>query len=1320
FISYFVIPFTGIHINYSNNYKQTEIGTINIESLPSSLNSESNIKFFNLEFNSKSDYSKYDKDLNEYLENLTLDQNDNLNHIQIVVLFEDYVSKEERIEILDSVFSDYKFVRNYDIIPATYIKINPNQLMTNNRLINGITSIKKIYTSKLYQNPYILDENLPVSTLSPIDYSNWWLSAVGAEDLPYDGSGVKVAVIDTGIFNHPDLNIINNSNFVTNESQLNYYDDIGHGTHVGGIIAGNGGVSSGEYRGIAPGALLINARAGNLTGLSDVDIVSAIEWSSSPTSAGGAGADIISMSFGGGYPIISDIITQAISTAKDLYGVIFVSSAGNSGPEYFSGSTPASGIDVIAVGATDRNDKLASFSSWGPSFKYLGYPDVVAPGVNIISTEAPNSVISDELRYLGDYFDFPGDADYIPLSGTSMSCPIVAGALAILLDAYPNITPETARIALIEGARKLANENEDDLLKSGAGLINISASLDYLNYLNDTISNINDIVKLYPDKLPVKPYDLLHFPGDHQKFNLTVLSGKNNTFDVEIPNNIQGITISSDKTTIIFSESGISFLELEFEVNQDALPGKKSFQINLTNAGEVYDSIDVVLDIRLPEYKILMESYHGLNDWFPEISRFYQIGFYEAMEDLSDLNISIDYEMEYWTPDYNKDINNSILTEERLAQYDIIFLQNPILPYSTLEIDNLKEYFENGGNLFFLGTRYQNLAMDNINYLFAELGIDIQINEENVMNDNWLGIELSVSSQNVSDFNNPKLFNGVNDIFWQYGNSFTVSGNAESVATINNKTVVALYNGTTLGKGNLVAFGDLHWIYYNYLSTSHNQDHFNFLNNLMEFFLQEEQASININLKRDRVSDSKIDLSIYLKDQNSESPITPLDYTSLEVYINNTSFSESLELNTSLSDNGIYFNNSYDLPFMSYTPYNIRVNLTIGSNSYIKSSRILYFDRSKIPPIINLLSSDLNITRAPGDSTDLVAEMDNSTYGNIEGYLSLFSYSLYNSKQSVNRTLIFNHQGSNNYSVNFDPDTSDPSGFGIYYIVPKNANYSNPNSPRDVFQIINNPPEILEDSSSFNLAGYTNIYFDETESDEGSYVYAATQGDRFNFAVDAKDSVNYEDSNSSMRVFVNLFICSVTVDSYIVLIFPQSIVVSELSYELISGKYEGSFIIPDTIRYSTISGTKSIPTAASFDFNTNEGYLGVLYIRVYDSEGEYDEFIIVLVISGRPVDLSLIIIIVISIVALLAVVSMIVYYVRKAKYPRATQIQPRYKDYYYRPSYDETEEETYIVPESITSTGASFYCPFCGDPIKVPKKYCPNCGESLEFFKKDE
>ncbi|MFW9901287.1 MAG: S8 family serine peptidase, partial [Candidatus Thorarchaeota archaeon] len=1024
--------------------------------------------------------------------------------------------------MLDSVFINYKLITNYDIISGIYLEINPNLLVENTRLIENNVAITKIYKSKNYQYPSFQEDNLQPSALDEDLYSNWWLSAVGAEDLPYDGSGVKVAVIDTGIYPHSDLTIINNSNFVLNESISNFNDDVGHGTHVAGIIAGDGSGSSGKYRGIAPGALLINARAGNASGLQDGDIIKAIQWASKPTNEGGAGADIVSMSFGGGFPAISDSITEAITNAKNAYGVIFVASAGNSGSDYFTGSTPASGVDVIAVGATNRNNELASFSSWGPTYSYLGYPDVVAPGINIISTEALGSIYSYEYRYLGDYFDFPGNADYIPLSGTSMSCPIVAGALAILLEAYPNLTPETARIALLEGANKL--ESESDILKSGAGLINISASL---NYLDSITPNYNDIVKLYPDDLPIKPYDLLHFPGDHQKFNLTIISGENKTVDIDIPTYIKGVSLSLDKSTILFNESGIDFVEVDIQINNNASPGLRNFQINLTVGGKIYDFANISLDIRLPEYKILMESYHGLNDWYPEAS-FYQLGFYEAMDDLTEWNISIDYSMEYWTPDYNRDLNNSILTDEKLAQYDIVVLQTPILPYSSIEIENLHNYFENGGNILFLGTRYQDMAIENINHLFTQLGVDLQLKKENIMDDNWLGSSLSVSSQSVTNLNNLSIFTDVDKFYWLYGNSFTVSGNSESLATIENKTVVARYEGQSEGKGRLLAFGDLHWMFNKYTSPNYLQDHYSMLKNVIEFFLSDEDISINIYLKENRISNQRIDLSIYLKNQTSETPITPTDYDSLNVLIKNATYSKPILLNTSYGNDGIYYNDSFTLSYPSYIPYSIEVSLKVGLTDYNKTTKILYFDSTKIPQINSLSVSNSSVTREPGETLDLITELDKPSYGNIEGYLSIYPFSFYNTKELEVKNLLFNHSHGNIYLNNFDPLLSDPSGYGICYIIPQNSNYSNPNSPRVPFQIINKPPEIIKELSLFSYPGSSVNTFEDAEN----YIYKVRQLDEINFAVYMKD---YEDLNSDMRVFVNLFIGTITEDNYVIL-----------------------------------------------------------------------------------------------------------------------------------------------------------------------------------------
>ncbi|MFX0028599.1 MAG: S8 family serine peptidase, partial [Candidatus Hermodarchaeota archaeon] len=1118
-----------------------------------------------------------------------------------------------------------------------------------------------------------------------------------------------VAVIDTGIYDHPALNIVDNQNFVTDESSLNYNDDVGHGTHVAGIIGGDGTGSDGKYRGVAPGVSLINARAGNASGLEEGDIIAAIDWSSKPNGLGGAGADIVSMSFGGGYPYISDLLTQAISNAQDTYGVIFVASAGNDGPEYFTGSTPASGIDVISVGATDSDNELASFSSWGPTFGYLGYPDVVAPGVNIISTDAADSIISKEERYIGNYFNFAGDADYIPLSGTSMSAPMVSGALAILKDAYPNLTPETARIALLEGSRKLLNEEDEDLIKSGAGLINISASLDYLNTISP---DYNDTAKVFPDDLPVEPFDLLRFPGDHQKFNLTVISGQNNTYDVEVPNDIQGVSINLDKYTINFPNSGIDFIELDIEINKDANQGVRDIQLNLTSGGEIYDVIDIFLDIELPEYSILMESYHGLNDWFPEFS-FNQMGFYEVMSDLYDLNISIDYKMEYWTPDYDRDTDNSILTETKLAQYDLIVLQAPILPFSPSEISNIRNYFETGGNILFLGTRYQDMAIENVNDLFSSLGIGIQINEENIMNDNWYGISTTISSQSVQDFSNLAIFNGVNRFYWSYGSSFTVSSNGESIASIDGKTIAAIYNGSSFGKGQFLAFGDLHWISTEYKLTTYSQDHNILLGNILDYLLPYDDVSIDINVKSEFTSNPQVDISIYLKNQTLESPITGSDYDALEVTIKNGSYAKLIELNMTHTSSGIYLNDTFNLPAPSYAPYSVIVNLTIGSTIYSKSSKILYFDSSKLPVISSLTSSDSEIKRAISESTILNAELDKSSYGDFYGFLSIYSSSFNNLKKSVNKSLTFSSIGGNNYRHIFDPGINDPSGYAVFYIEPLSDNFTNPKSPRIAFQIVNNPPEIIKTASTFRIDGSTEVLFDDVESDDGTLVYRASQGSTFDFDIDLRDSVSYEDDNSDMRIFINLIMASVTDDNYIILIFPASFIVGELLYEPVSDTHQGSFVIPDSLIYYSITGTKSVSTAANFDFSTNEGYLGVLYITAYDSEGEYDDFIIIMVISGRPVDYSIFIFIILGVIAIIALASLLLYFTRLKKVKRPIQ------DYYYQPSY-ESQKDQYITPASGTKISPSMYCPFCGGGIVTPKKFCPHCGESLAFNQQEE
>ena len=1275
--------FRDINLNVDNlPFINTEQGN-NINSDSMLLSNEQDSIFGDLLINSFNSYQASDN-----------------NEMKIIMLFTEGTSKSERINLIDSILDEYKIIDNYDIIPAVYLKSDPNEILTSKEKFEGALKLQRIYKSRNYESPYYIEELPKSSALSPSNYPNWWIPAIGAENLAYDGTGVKVAVLDTGIYEHPDLNIVASENFVSEEYSFEVYDYYGHGTHVAGIIGGNGSASSGKYRGVAPGVSLINAKSGSLSGLEEGDIISAIDWSVNTI-----GADILSMSFGDNYPISSDPLIQALAAAADL-GVISVSSAGNSGPEYFSGGSPASGIDVISVGATDSDNDLASFSSWGPSLSYLSYPDVVAPGVNIIATEAPESVISDESRYLGDFFDYSDDGDYVPISGTSMACPMVAGALAIMKQAYPSITPETARIALLEGARALSNEDNAEFLKSGYGLINVSASLMYLDYLNKTFSDVNKIAKVTPDVLPVKPYDLINYPGDHQEYNLTVISGENITLDIDLPTNIDGLSISADKSQILFSDAGVNFLALSVGIKPDAVPGIRTFEVNITSGMRVYDQITVSIEVRLPEHKILMESYHGLNDWWSALS-FYQMDFSDWMRDVYELNISIDYLAEFWTPDYDRATSNSILSEELLAQYDLIVLQTPFLPFNHLEFKNLKNYFDNGGNILFLGTRYQDLCVDNLNDLFSFLNLGIEINEENIAAENWLGIRASVSSQSITELNHSLIFQNVSKFVWNYGNSFSVTGAADVIATSDGKAVAATYDNSVGGGGRFVAFGDLHWTTGLYELSSYLQDHEILTRNLMDYFFENENMSLNIFLPSESTSTSQVNISVYIKDQIRD---VPVDSTYLSAYLNvsveNGGYFEMIDM-FSITD-GISVNYTFTLPFFSDNPYKIKVNITYEGKTYTKISEILYYDSTKVPQISDIFSTNY-IERDGFDSLDIDATLDNTSL-EIVSYMSVLPFSYYNNEGTTNSTFVLSNSLPNlfEYSYSFIPTFTDPSGFATFYILPYNPgyNYYNPISPRLVANIVNNPPEFVEDSSNLIINSQL-TYFEDTHTDDSVNVFSVSQGTQIDFEINLTDSVSYEDQDSSeMKVSVNLFIVSISEDNTIVPIIPRTSVFSTMAYMSSSNTHNGRFTIPFTMSYSTLTGTKQISTASQFDSISQDGYIAILMLTAFDSEGESETFIIALMIQPSLTFDAVLILIIIGVVVVSGLTILALLIRKKRKSRLLKDPEARYEEIYG----DESDQEFDDYTKEYLH-----YCPYCGYKLVTLRNFCPSCGKTLKI-----
>ena len=349
------------------------------------------------------------------------------------------------------------------------------------------------------------------------------------------GQGVTVAVVDSGITSSRDLN--GNSwnaggnsrngrlqgavSFVPGDSSTD--DACGHGSHVAGIIAGNGSNSSGfgyshTYYGAARNASLVNVRVLDQYGMGSVSTVLAgIQWVVAHKNDN-ANAPIRVLNLSLGHPVgesyKTDPLCQAVEAAYRA-GIVVVCAAGNGGraslwntagaanegwgTAYGSINSPGNDPYVITVGATKSNDgvrvhdTIATYSSRGPSrLDLVLKPDIIAPGNKVISVCSNGSTLD---TYAGGTNDIPMSTysrfpmpmtswNYFRLSGTSMAAPVVAGAAALLLQASPNLSPDTVKARLMVAADKWAAPAASgtptglaDPCTYGAGYLNIPAAL---------------------------------------------------------------------------------------------------------------------------------------------------------------------------------------------------------------------------------------------------------------------------------------------------------------------------------------------------------------------------------------------------------------------------------------------------------------------------------------------------------------------------------------------------------------------------------------------------------------------------------------------------------------------------------------------------------------------------------------------------------------------------------------------------------------------------------------------------------------------------
>ncbi|WP_338118047.1 S8 family peptidase [Streptomyces coryli] len=295
-----------------------------------------------------------------------------------------------------------------------------------------------------------------------LDKSVPQIGAPAAWQAGYDGKGIKIAVLDTGVdATHPDLagQVVAEKNFSESPDAKDHY---GHGTHVASIAAGTGAKSGGTHKGVAPGAKIIAGKvlddksSGEASG-----VIAGAEW------AIGEGADIINLSLSGGDTPELDPLEAAVNALSKDKGVLFAVAAGNSG--YGGNGTigsPGSADAALTVGAVDDADKLAVFSSRGPRVgDFAVKPDLTAPGVDTTAAAAPGSVLEQEVGQMP-----PG---YMTISGTSMATPHVAGAAALLAQQHPDWTGQELKGALTASTKA----GEHTAVQQGCGRLDVAQAI---------------------------------------------------------------------------------------------------------------------------------------------------------------------------------------------------------------------------------------------------------------------------------------------------------------------------------------------------------------------------------------------------------------------------------------------------------------------------------------------------------------------------------------------------------------------------------------------------------------------------------------------------------------------------------------------------------------------------------------------------------------------------------------------------------------------------------------------------------------------------
>ncbi len=405
----------------------------------------------------------------------------------------------------------------------------------------------------------------------------------GLYDAGYNGSGVVVAVVDTGINgNHTDLRhgigtgqslIVVNQSFVPGET---HGDGDGHGTFIAGMLIGNGNASGGDIVGMVPATSVWNIKTLDDNGEGEES------WTEDALDYiidAGTKPDIVSLSLGS---ITSMPGIEAKIEALWHAGVVVVVAAGNEGPDYYTVNSPGTVLEPITVGASTTDDYLLSFSSEGPtSTQYYYKPEVVAFGLDIISLDV--------------------NGGYATGSGTSFSVPFIVAGISLLIDATNGTkTPDQIKAAVMASCKPLGYSYH---YMEGAGLPNFTRALELL-----CTPSWNGIVTLPADiTFPIESKDTDEGVPLLERYTMkvTVVNANGSAVLIDVDENIAGFTSVTVEDTndghgqfvisIIILEGSPSFGNGVGTITIASTNGTVLSTINVTIAGEQSMAIPTII-----------------------------------------------------------------------------------------------------------------------------------------------------------------------------------------------------------------------------------------------------------------------------------------------------------------------------------------------------------------------------------------------------------------------------------------------------------------------------------------------------------------------------------------------------------------------------------------------------------------------------------------------------------------------------------------------------------------------------------------------------